>query len=149
MAKPHKKKANSNVLDGIESELAAAEAAVEALSENFAVWIQEDLERMTTEFEQASAAPDANEENIAEIFSICHNIKGQAGSFGYTLLTRVASSMCEHVRDAGNVSGASLKVIQGHLMTMKFIVDGEVEGDGGEVGEKLFAKLQDLAQQVA
>ncbi len=148
MTKPNQGKAMAEGSDAMADELAAAEAAVAALADNFSVWIREDLDRMNTEFDHASETPDANNENIAEIFSISHNIKGQAGSFGYTLLTRVAASLCEHVRDAGDASEASLKVVQGHLMAMQFIVDKKVEGEGGEVGEKLFAKLQDLAQQL-
>ena len=123
MTKPSRQDATSPDLDGMEKELEAAEAAVAALAENFTTWVREDLDRIKAEFDCATEAPGANKENIAEIFSICHNIKGQGGSFGYTLLTRVAASMCEHVRDSGDASDASLKVIQGHLMAMNFIVD--------------------------
>lgn len=149
MTKPSHQETDSGDLDGMEKELEAAEAAVAALAESFTTWVRNDLDRLKAEFERANAAPGANRENIAEIFSICHNIKGQAGSFGYTLLTRIGASLCEHVRDAGDASQASLKVIQGHLMAMEFIVDREIDGEGGEVGQKLFKKLQYLAQQTA
>lgn len=127
----------------------AAEAEVAALAESFTVWVKEDLEKAEAEFDRAKARPGENEDDIRKIFTVCHDIKGQAGSFGYSLMTQIGGSLCDAIREGGGADEERLKVIEGHLKAMKFIVDREITGDGGEVGQKLLYKLRQLAQQIS
>ena len=41
-----------------------------------------------------------------------------------------------------------LKVIEAHLTAIKFILDRDIQGDGGAVGKQLLAKLRSLAEPV-
>lgn len=131
--------------DDMKVALEAAEQAVAELAANFTVWVKEDIERMAGVLERAKAAPGNNSAEIEEIFGIAHNIKGQAGSFGYDLMTRIGGMLCHQVRDIGAADEARLKVIDGYILSLLFIVDRRVEGDGGEVGQKLVEKLEDLS----
>lgn len=127
----------------------AAEAEVAELAENFTVWVKEDLDKAVAEFERAKVKPDDNEGEIRKIFTVCHDVKGQAGSFGYSLMTEIGGSLCDTIRDGGGADEEMLKVIEGHLKAMKFIVDRDITGDGGDVGQKLLHKLRQLARQVS
>lgn len=131
--------------DDLKAALEAAEQAVAELAENFTVWAREDIERMAGALERARAAPGDNAAEMEEIFGFAHNIKGQAGSFGYELMTRIGGMLCHHVRDVGAADEALLKVIDGYILSLRFIVDRRIDGDGGEVGQKLVDKLEDLS----
>ena len=130
--------------EDLEAALRAAEEAVNELAASFTTWLAEDLGRASEALGRAKTAPGANAAEIEEVFGICHNIKGQAGSFGYDLMTRIAGMLCDYIRDAGDLAHPPLGVVEGHLMALQFILDHQIEGDGGEVGEKLVAKLSNL-----
>lgn len=127
----------------------AAEAEVAALAENFTVWIKADLEKAVAEFERAKTKPGDNEDEIRKVFTVCHDIKGQAGSFGYALMTKIGGSLCDTIRGGGTADEGKLKVVEGHLAALKFIVEREIKGDGGDIGQKLLQKLRQLAEQIS
>lgn len=131
--------------EDLEAALRAAEEAVAELAANFTVWAGEDLDRAAAALERAKLAPGTNQSHLSEVFGICHNIKGQAGSFGYDLMTRIAGMLCDYIRDIGDAGQEALGIVDGHLMALRFILDNEIEGDGGEVGQKLIDKLSAVA----
>ena len=135
--------------EDLEAAIRAAEEAVAELAASFTTWVGEDLDRAVAALGRAKSAPGANDADVEEIFGICHNIKGQAGSFGYDLMTRVASLLCDYLRDAGGLPHPALGIIEGHLMALRFILDHKISGDGGEVGEKVVAKLSVLSSAPA
>ena len=131
--------------EDFEAAIRAAEEAVAELAASFTTWVGEDLDRAVAALGRAKSAPGANGADVQEIFGICHNIKGQAGSFGYDLMTRIANLLCDYLRDAADLPHPALGIVEGHLMALRFILDHKISGDGGEVGEKLVAKLNALS----
>ena len=131
--------------EDLEAALRAAEDAVAELAANFTVWVGEDLDKARAALDRAKSSDPIERTAVDEIFGICHNIKGQAGSFGYDLMTQVAAKLCDFLRNTDVVAQSSLGVIEGHLMALRFILDHRIEGAGGDVGAKLIAKLDDLA----
>ena len=131
--------------EDLDAALRAAEEAVAELAANFATWVGEDLDKASAALGRAKSAPGVNRDAIEEIFGICHNIKGQAGSFGYDLMTKIAAMLCDYIRNAESLPHPPLGIVEGHLMALRFVLEHKIEGDGGEVGEKLVAKLSDLA----
>ena len=76
-----------------------AEAAVAALAECFLEWITEDIGRARQALEAAQASPGDNRQQLRDVFEVVHNVKGQGGSFGYDLLTKIGGSLCNYLRD--------------------------------------------------
>lgn len=130
--------------DDIPEAVRNAEAAVAALAENFAEWMRADLDKALAALAGAKDSHPDNADQVREIHEICHNIKGQGGSFGYDLITDVGKSLCDYIHDAGSASDRKLKVVEAHLTAIRFIVDRDIKGDGGPVGEQLQAKLRGL-----
>ena len=118
--------------------------AVAALAENFTEWMRADLDAALASLAKAKESQPDNASHLGDIYSVCHNIKGQGGSFGYDLITHVGKSLCDYIHDGGSASERKLKVIEAHLTAIKFIIDRDIKGDGGEVGAQLQAKLQCL-----
>ncbi len=124
----------------------AAEAAVAALAANFTEWMRDDLDKALASLAAAREAQPDNAAQLREIFEVCHNIKGQGGSFGYDLITDVGKSLCDYIHDASSASDRKLKVVEAHLTAIRFILDRDIQGDGGPVGKQLKAKLRGLTE---
>ena len=65
--------------------LARAEAALAALSNNYLAWADADLTRL-----QGALAPFQPD----LLFAVAHDMKGQAGTFGFPLITELAHRLC-------------------------------------------------------
>jgi hypothetical protein len=81
---------------------------------------------------------------VKDLYGFAHNIKGQGSSFGYPLVTRIGDSLCTLVRQERDFSDADLDVVQAHLDALRLILIKEIKGDGGEVGAKLVARLENM-----
>lgn len=126
-----------------------AEAIVAALAADFLGWIRDDIDGARAALEAAKTRPGANQDDIGAIFDVMHNLKGQGGSFGYDLLTVIGGSLCDYIRHA--TSGADerqLKVIAAHFAAIDFVIAKDIRGPGGEVGDQLRAKLDELIANV-
>ncbi len=132
--------------DDLPEAVRKAEAAVAALAQNFTEWMRADLDKALASLAVARDSQPENAGHVREIFDVCHNIKGQGGSFGYDLITHVGESLCNFIRDAGSASERKLKVVEAHLTAIGFILDREIQGDGGPVGKQMQAKLRDLTE---
>ena len=126
-----------------------AEAAVAALADSFLEWIGEDIGRAKQALAAASNRPGDNQTHIRTIFGVMHNVKGQGGSFGYDLLTSVGGSVCNYLRvETASASDKQLKVIAAHFAAIDFVLEHNLRGDGGEVGDQLIEKIAKLVTAI-
>ena len=132
--------------DDLPEAVRKAEAAVAALAQNFTEWMRADLDKAFALLADARDSQPENASHVREIFNVCHNIKGQGGSFGYDLITQFGASLCNFIRDDGSASDRKLKVVEVHLTAIKFILDRDIQGDGGPVGKQMQAKLRGLME---
>ncbi len=135
--------------DNLPEAVRKAQEAVAALAENFSEWMRADLDAALASLAKAKESQPDNASHLGDIYSVCHNIKGQGGSFGYDLITHVGKSLCDYIHDSGSASERKLKVVEAHLTALKFIVDRDIQGDGGQVGKQLQAKLSSLTEATA
>jgi HPt (histidine-containing phosphotransfer) domain-containing protein len=120
--------------------LARAEAAVAALSDDYLAWVRADLARLAGAVAALRDAGAPCRPAAAEaVFAIAHDIKGQAGTFGYPLLTRLGAELCRQVRAAAM---ADLAPIEALAAAMAQVVAHGLTGDGGAAGAALLARLE-------
>ncbi len=132
--------------DDLPEAVRKAQEAVAALAENFTEWMRADLDTALASLAKAKDSQPDNASHLRDIYSVCHNIKGQGGSFGYDLITHVGKSLCDYIHDTGSASERKLTVVEAHLTAIKFIIDRDIQGDGGQVGKQLQAKLRSLTE---
>ncbi len=126
-----------------------AEAAVAALADSFLEWIGEDIGRAKEALAAANHKPDNNQAEIRAIFEVVHNVKGQGGSFGYDLLTSIGGSLCNYLRvENASASDKQLKVIAAHFTAIDFVLEHNLKGDGGEIGNQLTGKIAQLVTNI-
>ena len=122
--------------DDVPDAVRAAEAAVAALADSFLEWIGEDI-------------GGDNQPELRAIFEVVHNVKGQGGSFGYDLLTKIGGSLCDYLRvEAASADEKQLKVIAAHFAAMDFVLEKNIQGNGGAIGEQLTGKVAQLVANI-
>jgi HPt (histidine-containing phosphotransfer) domain-containing protein len=124
--------------------VARAEAAVADLARNYTAWASADVATCAVHLAAARAASgEGRTEHVRDIHAVAHNIKGQGSSFGYPLMTRLGQSLCQLTRRKPAFSDADLDLAQAHIDAMKLVLAKEIQGDGGELGQKLGARLEE------
>jgi hypothetical protein len=135
---------NDNGDRKMEAVLARAQAAVADLAKSYVPNTIIDLDRCAALLKHAREDAGTRAQSVKDLYGIAHNIKGQGSSFGYPLVTRIGHSLCTLVRQERPFSDADLGVIQAHLDALRLILVKDIKGEGGEVGAKLAARLENM-----
>ena len=110
--------------------LAKAEAAVEKLSAGYVPILKEELERLSAELEAG---------NDEEALILAHTIQGQAGTFGWPMVTQAAIHLHQMIEAQANnpISAYTIKSI---IETIHMMLDKGLKGETAE-GKKLVADI--------
>ena len=93
-----KAKAGAGGFSGIDiAAIKRAEAAMEELKSEFASWAEDDVKRLVAAREAFAKTPD--EATRAALLRAAHDLKGQAASFGFPLMARIAASLSKLLGD--------------------------------------------------
>ena len=130
----------------MEAVLARAQAAVADLAKSYVPNTIADLDRCAALLKTAREDPSGRAASVKELYGMAHNIKGQGSSFGYPLVTRIGHSLCTLVRQERPFADADLGVVQAHLDALRLILAKDIKGEGGEVGAKLAARLENMVK---
>lgn len=112
--------------------LARAEAALETLRGDYPRWLNADLDKARRLLTQATP-PDH-----AQLYTIIHDIKGQAATFGFPLVGDIAAALCEGLRSQAPPEAGRINAM---LDAMARIVALGLSGDGGAMGRQILASL--------
>ena len=127
--------------------LAEAEAALEAMSEDYPDWVSGLIDRLA---EQHRRCVDTSEDRrffFEEISDIAHDMKGQGGTFGYPLISSFAESLNKFSYSKGELTDNHVELIKAHVDSMRAVITGRVKGDGGEIGIELSKGLEKAIQK--
>jgi hypothetical protein len=138
---------------GIAATVKRAQDAVAELSADYQNWALADLAKAEQALAEARVNPAAAQPALQRLYGVTHDMKGQGGSFGFPLVTHVAQSLCRLLVGPGGsarhvelpTGDATFGLVEVHLKALRLILEKSVRGEGGEVGQKLVAKLQAMA----
>lgn len=122
--------------------VARAEAALEALKGDYEERLRDDLAALTAALEAARAEPCEAGARLEAMRRCAHDVKGQAGTFGYAQVTTLAASLEALLRKADRSDHRHLDLIQTHLSAMSVVLRDGIEGEGGESGRELGQRLR-------
>ena len=121
-----------------------AEAAIKSIGDDFASWAQGDLDELDKALAAARTNPDQQEDYITEIFRRAMELKGQGGSFGYDLLSKVGESLKIFTENRSEANPRDVEIIAAHVDAMRVVMVDDIKGDGGEVGRAIVDGLYKL-----
>ena len=129
--------------------LAKAEAQVAELKLSFGDWVEADLDRLTIALGKLKDRSGSAAENLEVIEGTAHDIKGQAGTFDYPLLTLIAESLCDMLRGADTIEDRQIGLVEAHIDAIAIIVRRRIQGNGGDMGKQLLSRLQTAVRKVS
>lgn len=131
-----------------EQMFAKAESAIADLGKGYVDWVSGDLEKIDGFFANAKIEGADRSECLSQVFGVSHDIKGQAATFGYPLITEVADSLCSFIEHSDADAEVTLEVVDTHVNAMKLMVRERMEGDGGAAGKALTDALHAAVSKV-
>ena len=121
--------------------LARAQAAVEALHDDFADALRQAVEELTQLHARLDAGHGNVDATLQRLFRTAHEVKGQGKTFGFDLASSIAECLCcllDRV-DPGHPKLA--RAVGTHIDALKLVSGRQIQGDGGEMGAELVRSL--------
>jgi chemotaxis protein histidine kinase CheA len=131
--------------------LKRAEAAVDVLKVDFQEWIGEDVERLAKARDRF--AKDKDQDARDALFRAGHDIKGQASTFEFPLIARVATSLCKLFDALGAPERIPLSLVDAHVAAIRIIFRDKIKDPSNrmamELSEELEARVTEALQLAA
>jgi len=96
-----------------------AEAAMDTLKSEFGDWMAQDVARLTEARERHAAAPDAA--TRASLMRAAHDIKGQAATYDFPLIARVAASLARLAGEWPDGAAIPTALVDAHVNAIQVI----------------------------
>jgi chemotaxis protein histidine kinase CheA len=123
-----------------------AQQAMEELKSEFAGWLAEDLRILGEARANYAQAPQA--EARAALLRAAHDIKGQAATFHYPLIARVAGSLSKMIGELPEASALPLSLIDAHVNAMLVIHKQAMQDTGDEIALALCSELEARVEEL-
>lgn len=115
-----------------------AEQAMETLKGEFTGWITTDVATLAAMRDGFAAAASA--ETCGNLYRASHDLKGQALTFEFPLVARVAASLCKLLDGAADKS--PLNLIDAHVNAIRVIVKQDLKDTEDKIAITLSKELE-------
>jgi chemotaxis protein histidine kinase CheA len=88
-----------------------------------------------------------SKENSQELFLAAHNIKGDAGTFGFAEAVRAAGSLCRLIEYSPELEKIPVAIIDQHVDAIRAIVREHARADIGQIAGALVDKLRAVTDE--
>jgi chemotaxis protein histidine kinase CheA len=116
------------------------EAAMESLKSEFCEWLTSDVARLVESREQFAATPSP--ERRAKLFRAAHDLKGQAETFGYPLIARMAASLTKLLDEIGLARAVPLGLADAHVAAIRIVFRDKITNAADPTASALAAELE-------
>lgn len=112
-------------------------------AEDFRDWTLDYIKQIDAALEACRASQTADRRKpFNRINFLAHEMRGQGGTFGYPLVSRVARSLFDLTLHNLDRSDSCCDLIGEHIRILKAVVRDKIKGDGGMIGRELLDELQ-------
>lgn len=125
----------------------AANKAIAELGAEFVARLPNELSAIREEFDAVRLSPD-DPRARDRLFRRVHDLKGQAGTFGYRLITVIGNDLCRFLEQPVSLTDRRIKVVGFHIEAMERVARERITGTGGDQGMKMINTLQGLTYKV-
>lgn len=147
---PNRLREKLGELDGPDPEflIARIEAGIAELKERYMSWANADLTALYDALDAARSHLGDRQDHIGQMHEIAHNMRGQAGTFDYPLITEIGSSLCAFVDGAVTFGDAELEAVELHVQAIHSVIGGKIEGQGNAQAREMLAGLSAVSAKV-
>jgi HPt (histidine-containing phosphotransfer) domain-containing protein len=126
--------------------MSRAEAAMAELQSEFSDWIAQDVKTLTAARARYAATPDGKAR--AALLRAAHDIKGQAPTYSYPLIARVAASLSRLIGELPPAAAIPLNLIDAHVTAIQVIHKNAMKDSGNKTAQTLCAELDARVNEV-
>jgi len=116
-----------------------AEYVLEKDKPNFEPRFEADMRALISLFQKMQ---DTSEYDLSLLVVKTHEIRGEAGTFGYNLVSEIGRMLWEFLPTVDRVGTTEQLAIAAHLQAMQTVVSDKVKGQGPEVARQIIAGLK-------
>jgi hypothetical protein len=128
--------------------IARAEAAMEAMSDQFGGWLLEELGKLEATH-KATTQPGAGEAELGTFYRCAHDLKGLGTTYGYPIISEFADSLCQLLDSPEARAHAPKAVLDGHVKAIVASVNQKITTNDHPVGRALLTELRDQVNRLA
>jgi chemotaxis protein histidine kinase CheA len=126
--------------------IAAAESAMKDLSGDFHNWMGDEVNRLVAAFEEfRNASPDTRD--VTNLFRASHDLRGQAGAFGYPLAAEIAGSLAK-LLDKIEPDYLPTQLIAHHVDAVRAVYRSQIRDYANPVAVQIIHNLKKAIDRV-
>lgn len=128
--------------------IAAAQKAIDDTQAEFVDWAHKDLVELEHTYRAIAADPAAAPASrMDKVRKIAFSLKCQSGTFGYPLGSEVARSLYKYTSEHDGYNADNLIVLRKHIDALQVILQQNIQGEGGAMGNELRTSLEKLVSK--
>lgn len=128
----------------VDALLARVEKAMQNLSDQFIAIYHQDVERIGAHMTAAMTNPEEMLPAVRAIRASLHDLRGQAGTFGFDLVTEISDSACKFIDLNESFARTELMILNMHVDGLRAVKQMDMRGDGGRTGSDLMEGLRSV-----
>ena len=126
--------------------MARAEAALAELSSEFSGWMDSECDRLE------AARQDVKRDGFTQkthdiLFRAAHDIKGEAGTFGFPAVAGVAESLCRLIEHTPDMQHIPLALVDQHVDAIRAVVREYARPDLLDAATALTRRLREVTDE--
>lgn len=117
-----------------------AEAAMETLKAEFHDWLADDVGKLCASRDAFAEA--ATPERLGDLFRAAHDLKGQADTFEFPIVARIAASLTKLIEGCGAASETPLGLVDAHVAAIRVVFRDKIKSATDPVATVLVQELE-------
>ena len=130
----------------LEDFLASADGLVGSLHDEFEAGCEVKIKQLVEIFSKRWQSAATRAQAVLEMRSLSHSLKGEAGTFGYPLITEIGDHFSDYLRET-KTEAQKPEAIKSYIDAFQVVWSRRIKGDGGEIGRQLIASLMKLNEK--
>jgi HPt (histidine-containing phosphotransfer) domain-containing protein len=132
--------------DDFEDPVARAEAALAELSSEFSGWMDAECDRLEAA-RQGVKRDGFTQKSHDTLFRAAHDIKGEAGTFGFPAVAGVAESLCRLIEHTPDMQRIPLPLVDQHVDAIRAVVREYARPDLLDAATALTRRLREVTDE--
>ena len=132
--------------DTVDDPVARAEAALADLSGEFGAWMDSECERLETARQDIKGSGFTDKTHDA-LFRAAHDIKGEAGTFGFPAVAGIADSLCRLLEHTPEMARIPLPLVDQHVDAVRAVVREYARPDLLDIATALTKRLREVTDE--
>ena len=124
--------------------LERAEGVVQSMKEAYEQRVEQEIQNLVTVYENMQAVGTYD---LDLLHDRAHEIRGEAGTFGYNLVSDIGKLLCQLLSPLEEVDADDEQAIRAHLNAMQTVVSQKIKGSGPEVAQQVVEGLNAIVEK--